>query len=113
MSLNAGTAFSQGHCEEEGQQRCQSNPALVRDSKVHPLSGVVYILPGKGTKPEILWNATKIFVYETWLKNADFFSKLLLMEPYISKDAELENVPSLCEGITSFDLREIATWIER
>lgn len=35
------------------------------------------------------------------------------MEAYISKDAELENVPPFCEGISSFDLREIATWIER
>jgi len=52
MPLKAGRALSQGHGKEEGQWGCQSSPALVRDSKVHPFTAVACILHGKGTKPE-------------------------------------------------------------
>lgn len=68
MPLNSGGALSWGHCEEEGQRGYRSSLALVRDSRVHLLTGVIFILCRKGTKPQILRKVTKIFAYEADLK---------------------------------------------
>lgn len=61
MSLKVDREFLEGHCVEEGKQGCQSIPALVKDFQTHLLSGVIFMLYKKGTKPEILCNVTKIF----------------------------------------------------
>lgn len=65
MSLKVGMAYLQGHCVEEGQQGWQSIPELVKNFKTHLLTGVVFMLHRKRTKPGILCTVTKIFRYKS------------------------------------------------
>lgn len=65
--------FHRGTVRKNGSR----SASLVRHLLETPectLTGVIFILHGKGTKPEILWNVTKIIVYETDLKMLIFQS---------------------------------------
>lgn len=43
---------------------CRASLPLVRDSKVHPLTGAAFVVRGKETKAEVLWKVTRRFVYD-------------------------------------------------